>query len=212
MRLSGTPGQILEQLQRDVPEIKEALKLSHGLVRHGKQEIYPYQAAALYLLAEQYDFFGGHILEIGTYYGYSASILAQAAPMAFITTLNPNEREAEVARVALLRFINVIVRQEHSWDYLEKSTTTYDMIFVDGDHKRIARDLPWWNRLNADGLFLFHDYTPLGSPRHCPPVYEILNQFRDWLEREFDVLVVDDQGVGMCGFYKLTGDPEFEAL
>jgi len=63
-------------------------------------------------------------------------------------------------------------------------------------------DLPWWDWLNADGLFLFHDYSPKGSYRECPPVYEAVNEFAKLLGRELDVKVVDDGGAGMAGFYK----------
>lgn len=209
MNLTGTHDQIMTALTSDCPEAAGALKIARKRVKPGKQEIYPYQAAALYKLANRYDSAKCHILELGTYYGYSAAVMAQAAGRALIETLNPTSWEVDEAKEHLKDFGNVVVRCIHSWDFLAEfhNEWKYDLIFVDGDHKRVRLDLPWWNHLAVGGLFLFHDYTPLGSPRHCPPVYEVLNKFRDWLGRDFDVLVVDNEKVGMAGFYKQAGDP-----
>ena len=104
---------------------------------------------------------------------------------------------------------NVRVVEAFSWDYFATDENKYDFVFVDGDHKRIREDLPWWNRLNVDGLFFHHDFSPNGSTRACPPVYRNLLAFRDWLGREFDVLIVDDEKVGMAGFYRRADDPDW---
>jgi len=173
-----------------------------------KREVAPYQAAALYALAQEYD--GGNILEIGTARGYSAAVMAQAAFRASIVTLNPVVDEADVARGNLAAFNNVKVLTIKSWDYL----ATYDgpeldMIFVDGDHARIVHDLPWFNWLVSGGLIVFHDYAPDGTYRAVPPVFEALNRFAAYIERDFDVSVIDDGGVGLVGWRKQNGEMYF---
>ena len=214
MILTGTPAEIMTSLTRLHSEVDSVLSLAGASIQHGKtkQSVYSYQAAALYALAKPYNRPECRILEIGTYYGYSAAVLAMAVPDTAVITLNPVMWEAKDARRNLSQFGNVSVVERHSWDYLGMLAPgwAFDFIFVDGDHKRVRLDLPYWNRLPIGGLLVFHDYTPLGAPRHCPPVSEVVNGFAEWLGREPDVLVVDDQKVGMAGFYKLISDPEYQ--
>ena len=80
------------------------------------------------------------------------------------------------------------------------------MIFVDGDHNRIARDLPWFNRLQVGGLLLCHDYSPEWEWIPSPVVYAELNGMADRLGRAFDVRLVDNGKVGMVGFYRRLGE------
>ncbi len=100
-----------------------------------------------------------------------------------------------------------------SWDLLGQYLGM-DMIFVDGDHKNVVRDLPWWNALKPGGFMFFHDYTPAdATSRPCPPVYEALNDFSIYLKRpEPDVIVVDDGKLGMAGFYRTSSDPNVEIM
>lgn len=167
-----------------------------------KREIAGYQAACLYALVKPYDWEGAKILEIGTAWGYSAAMMAEAAPLAQIITLNPKSTEATVARSHLYHYPMVTVVEALSWDYLEMSRDQFDVIFVDGDHKNVVYDLPWWERLNPGGLFLFHDYSPDGTYRACPPVYLGVNAWMEETGLPFAVLVQDDGGVGLCGFQK----------
>lgn len=179
---------------KQCPEAAQALKNS----AHIRGQLEPYQAAALFALARKHD--GGNILEIGTLIGYSASLIAQAAPNAEIATLNSAAHEIEAARHNLAEWPNVQVIQAISWDYLESYVgPMLNMVFVDGDHKRVARDVPWWDWVAEGGLMLFHDY----SPEKCPPVYAAVNGLAEALGRGPDVLLMDDQGVGMAG---LTAD------
>ncbi len=212
MKLNGTPKSIMRHFE--TAKLVEALDLAEATIQHGKrkQQIERYQAAALYKLAGQYNRPDACILEIGTYYGYSAAVIALAAPQAIFLTLNPREWEVADARRNLAHFINVNVIQDHSWDYLKNyPPPDLDLIFIDGDHKRVKLDLPWWNYVTLGGLMLFHDYSPLGSRRHCPPVFEAVNEFANWLGREPDVSIIDSGRVGMAGFYKHKGDPIWEA-
>ena len=209
MHLRGTPDDILNQVARQYPVVMDVLNHSNTAIatRKTKREIAPYQAAALYAVTRPYNYAGAHILEIGTALGFSASVMAQAAPQAHITTLNPRVDEADRARQNLVQFPNVKVVAAASWDYLlHYKLPLFDLIFVDGDHAQVARDLPWFNLLRPGGLMIFHDYAPAGTYRQCPPVYDCLNHMVGTLGRDFDVSVIDDGGVGMVGVYKREGE------
>lgn len=195
--------QIVCQMKSVCPEVEDVLTAVREHIPPYKREVWYYQAALLYVLTQQYNFDGANILEIGTALGYTASVMALAAPKAQIITLNPKENEVPIARKNVSRYTNVTIIQEKSWDYL----ATYggpklDLLFVDGDHKRIQLDLPWWNWLEKGGLFFHHDFAPLGSARECLPVFYTLSGFAAGLGRPFDVVVMDDKKVGMVGFYK----------
>lgn len=183
-------------------ELAKIEKAARAAVPNTKKAVYPYQAAALYHHAKPYD--GGRALEIGTAYGYSCYFLASAMPKSQIVTLNASEGEWLEDVKILEKFKNVTCLHRLSWDYLAESdgTAIYNFIFVDGDHKRVKNDFPYFNRLLTGGLILFHDYSPLGSGRECPPVYEAVNELSKMLKREPDVLIVDDRQVGMAGFIR----------
>lgn len=169
-----------------------------------KKEVWLEQAAALAVLASQYDRPSGRILEIGANRGYTAAVMHFAAPQAKVHTLEPDPTRRKIARENV-RPLGVAVRPEVSAAWLElcvRDGIRYDMIFVDGDHNRVRADLPFWNLLRRNGLFVHHDYSRPGSARECPPVYDALNEFAARMEREPDVLVVDDSGVGLWGMYR----------
>lgn len=199
----GTQAEILRAVERATPGVLATLRVAREAAPGPKGAILDYQAAALYLLAKDYP--SGRFLEIGTLRGFSAAVLAQAAPRATIVTLNPSPSEAVVARRNLYRFPNVSVLCRASRDHLALDVGDYDLIFVDGDHNAIALDLPWLNRLRVGGLMLFHDYSPLGSPSPSPIVYAALGLMAERLH-DFDVLVIDDQDTGMAGFYRREGE------
>lgn len=200
-----------EWLAHYVAQHKELTKLEYAArkaIPNTKKAVYPYQAAALYHHAKPYN--GGRALEIGTAYGYSCYFLASAMPDSQIVTLNASEGEWVEDVKILGKFKNVTCLHRLSWDYLAESdgTAIYNFIFVDGDHRPgpIRRDFQYFNRLLNGGLILFHDYSPLGSGRECPPVYEAVNELSKTLGRQPDVLIVDDKQVGMAGFIRREGE------
>lgn len=181
-------------------QVRQACKVT-------SKAIYLYQAAALYHHARPYN--GRRAMEIGTAYGYSCFYLASAMPQSYITTLNPNHDEVIAAQQTLSRFRYVEALEFASWDYYSLTTKfsrEYGFIFVDGDHKQVGRDLPWFNRLEIGGLIMFHDYSPKDSARPCPPVYRAINEMAKKLGREPDVLIVDNDRVGMAGFIRRAGE------
>ena len=186
----GSSEWLLNAVLASCPGAKSALEKSG----HIKGQLIPYQAAALYALAKQQG--GAHFLEIGTYVGYSASLIAQAAPEAKIVTLNPLEHEVKEAQIHLNQWPNVEIIQAKSWDWLEYyKGPFFNFVFVDGDHGRVREDLPWWDWVVEGGLMLFHDY----SPKECPPVYNAVNEF---FKDSPDILLMDTEERGMIGFYK----------
>lgn len=199
MHYTGSANQITETLLDLYPKTKAVLMKSAGI----KGQMLTYQAIALYQLASAYNVDGATILEIGTFNGYSASVMAQAAPKARIITLNPKPWEVEVAIKNLYTYKNVQVSGYCSWDLLKGyDGSDFDMIFVDGDHNRIARDLPWYNHLRVGGLMLFHDYCPTRSTI----VYRELTAMANRLEHQFDVYLFDNDQFGMVGFVKREGE------
>lgn len=202
--INAKPEDIMMQVKSICPEVHHVLDYIRRNVAPIKErrEIYPYQAACLYALSKPYNQEGMRILEIGTALGYSAAVIASAAPLAKIVTLNPKESEVVLARQYLQYWPNVTVVQSRSQDYLKDyHDERLDLIFVDGDHAHVKEDLPWWDMLNQNGLMLFHDYSPEGSGRPCPPVYGAVKEFAERLGQPV-TLIVDDKQVGMLGIYR----------
>lgn len=207
MQIVGkTPEAIVAQVVKQYPEWPAVLERVNARVPYYKRAIAPYQGAALYQITKQYT---AHtypkILEIGTAWGFSAAIMAEAAPRAEIDTLNPKKSEWKEARKNLTPY-GVHVYNCKSWDFWDHpaaASMRYDLIFVDGDHGRVIKDLIWFNRLRHGGLILFHDYSPPGAGRPCHPVYHTLNAWAMHMGHSPDVRVIDDQGVGMAGWKRL---------
>lgn len=173
-----------------------------------KNQLLEYQALALFLLAKAYNREGARILEIGTGHGSSGVLLSKAAPLASIVSLTTSAGEQVVASRLWQETgcTNIVCRVESSWDVLARNAEPWDLIFVDGDHNRIARDLPWFNHLTIGGLLICHDYSPQDARSPSAIVYAELNAMAERLGRAFDVRVVDEDKIGMAGFYRREGE------
>lgn len=194
-----------EQAFKDyVIQYDPGARLSLNKVKHNvsfiKRQIAEYQGLLLWVLANQV--LAGHILEIGTAWGFSAGMLAEGSPTSAITTLNPKETEYPVAVKNLRCWNNVeVVKMQSSAYYSVHPDMLYDFIFVDGDHDNVYLDFLWWFRLKPNGLILFHDYSPDGSGRPCAPVYDQVNRWMPSIgKHEPDIFYCDTRGVGMAGF------------
>lgn len=191
------------------PNIRNIIDKANTIKLPYKGTMRDYQAAWLYVLARQYNKPELNILEIGTGKGYSTSYIAMACPNAHITTISirADEQLEASQNLSKLALNNVdYVTVETSWDYLEELKTIdvkLDMVFVDGDHNRVKRDLGYWDILRDNGLFLFHDYCPTFAANPQPIVYAELNAFKDRLPRkDFDIKLIDNDHIGMVGLYK----------
>ena len=173
-------------------------------VVHVEGLMWNYQCAWLYALAQPTN--GGHILEIGTYKGKSALVMALACPQSHIVSLTTQIEEVQAAAQALAGRL-VDIRIVKSWDYLSSyAGPELDMVFVDGDHRHVRNDFGWFNWLRTGGVILFHDWSMMGtsSVQAC---YHAINEFSaKQLGRPADVKIRDLLGVGMAGFYRREGE------
>ena len=104
----------------NTPVIK-ALQVSKPI----SKQIKIYQAGLIFRLMSQYNEPGNVIFEIGTRLGFSASIIAQAAPLARVITLEKIMTRIERACGNLEQFNNVRVKKGISWEILRKYQEYY---------------------------------------------------------------------------------------
>ena len=212
MRLINLQGlsreEIIKQLSKYTSNLEGRIgQIYNGMEHHNKREIWDYQACLLYVCANQFNVAGAQIMEFGTCWGWSAAIIANAAPKAKLVTMTPNVNHAKISTGQLAKYSNVKVLEKSSVDLLDEyNGPELDMLFVDGDHDNIRLDMPWWDWMKIGGLMLHHDYTPKGAPRETPIVYNELNLFWKKLGRGPDVLMIDDKGTGMAGWYRREGE------
>lgn len=226
VQISGTDDEILAHIREKWHEVDTVLSWTRKKIPYLKRQIAPYQGALLAYYAHGYDRPGAGVgdnpmfLEIGTAIGYSACLMATAAPRARITTLNPKDGEFEQAVKNLRIRSNVRVVKETSQAFFKTLTQPltpgpspraerggYDLIFVDGDHayNMVLHDAQFFNCLKPGGLILFHDYSPDGSARPSDGSFRALNELAE-RHRPFDVLVIGTGGVGMAGWIRQEGE------
>lgn len=206
--INKTPTEIIDIIRKDNPEIDAVIALSESVKNPYKGSMQQYQAACLYALAKRYktqEFEYARILEIGTGKGYSTSFLVQALPDEHIISLSVRDDEQLEAKNTITRlgYNNVEFITANSRDYVDSACQhKFDLIFVDGDHAKVHKDLIYWEFMAKGGLMLFHDYCPFDAANPQPHVYRVLNEFSTEINQPFDVEIVDDVKIGMVGFYK----------
>jgi len=194
---------LYERITEEYPELPNVMMEAESATKFTKRQVTRDEAAVLY--REAYKQFEGEFLEIGTANGFSAYVIAKAAPAANIITLNPNPHEYRNAVMGLVPQPHVHPICMKSWEYLEirrdaKTRKPLDFIFVDGDHDLVRLDLPWFDELRVGGLILFHDCKQDGVGN----VYGVLQEMKSVLGRPFDLYY--DTRRGMAGWYKRHGE------
>jgi len=157
-----------------------------------------YQDGVLRHFAQRVNYPAGRILEIGTRLGHSASIMAQAAPHCQeIITIEPYADRVVQARKNLEPWSNVRVVQGKSEDFLRTyQGKPFDLVFIDGNHRYVAHDSPWFYKLKEAGWILYHDWSSWG----CWHVVEAVELMSRHLKRRPDFELVDTNQKGMAGF------------
>lgn len=204
----GNDNEIMTDIKRAWPNVEAVLGWTARHIPYIKRQITPYQGAVLAHFAHLYNRTGAQFLEIGTAIGYSACLMATAAPKATITTLNPKDGEFEKARDNLkIRSTVKVVKATSEEFFTRPGGGPYDLIFVDGDHsyKMVRHDAMYFNRLRPGGLILFHDYSPDGSARPSAGSFQALNDLQE-IYRPADIKIIGSGQVGMLGWIRQEGE------
>jgi len=196
------PGIYKNPLKCTTPE---DLAKQYPVPEHFKRDIptsgiIPYQDGILYFVMAPMN---GNILEIGTRWGHSASIIAQTCPSAKILSIEPGDERVLKSREFLAPYTNVTVLHTKSWEYLQTfSGPKLDAIFIDGHHRLVGYDVPWFNWLKEGGRILFHDWSSWG----CWHVVKAVELMSRQLKRRPDLEIIDTNQKGMVAFYRRPGE------
>ena len=203
LKLSGTQSEIQDKINALCPFASVVVnRVAMDIPYTNSQEVLRYQAAILYLLATQYNRPGADILEIGTFHGFTAAVMAHAAPEARLITLDCNEEHVDISRENLASYKNVEVGHSFSQDY---PPWNIDMLFIDGDHLNasvVSSDLERWHSLKPGGLMIVHDVSITSKIKFDVVVDGVLDFMAAHQIGRPDVAVVDGGTRGMIGFYK----------
>lgn len=136
-----------------------------------------------------------HALDIGSAYGYSAVVMADAG--ARVTTIDPHAGEnpdtyqalaGNLAAYAVADRVRVIVATSQQ-ALPELEVATFGLIFIDGGHDEatVAHDVGWARKLLAPGgVLACHDY----DEATCPGVRAALDRVVGPPPRLVDTLAV----------------------
>ena len=212
LNITGTQEELWGQLDEICPDIRARIKEVRSLLKvpANKRDTRDYEAALLYILAAQYDYFGAKIAELGAGMGFTSAVMQHAAPRAHVMTCTPDKNQIPMTRGNLKpNFQGITVFEMKSVEWLEKMEDGFlDMVYIDGDHTRVRLDLPFYNKLKVGGLKFHHDYCP-GVPdtpaRVCYPVYLALNDFAEKMH-PFDVLMTNEKQEAVAGWYRQEGE------
>lgn len=134
---------------------------------------------------------GSRVLELGTFLGGTASILARANPSIeviavdnfsdyhwqmgqterFIKYLGTDQRTEAALKQSLADIPNLTIRAGHSPnDFYHTDLRDFTVILDDSDHFDMGISINtdfWSERLRPGGLYLFHDYRPWLPMTRC---------------------------------------------
>ena len=142
-----------------------------------------------------------HILEIGTFIGYSTAVMLETCQDAFVTTVEKDEKNAAFA-VQNLRDLGFDGRfqvvNEDAFEFLQKTDKTYDFIFLDGPKGQYIKYLPIIKKLLrvggvlvADDVLFYGLVNSLGTIKHKHrSIVNNLRKFLDTLKNDDDFRTV----------------------
>lgn len=113
------------------------------------------------------------ILEIGTFNGLSARMMAEATN-GMVVTVDPNCMKFENPKIIS------ICGYSQNQNVIDKVSlhAPFDFIFIDGDHRRSLEDFDIYRQfLNSSGMIGFHDINPNCNFATCP-VVPVWNNFK----------------------------------
>ena len=107
------------------------------------------------------------VLEIGTFTGFSALMMAEALPEdGTLITCDQNPKSAEVAREFFAKSPHghkIELRLGPALDTIRSLTGPFDFVFIDADHseKAVSKDFYGiYEYVSPDGLIILHDTNP----------------------------------------------------
>lgn len=107
------------------------------------------------------------ILEIGTAIGFSALMMAQAAPEAEVVTIDRNPEMIDLAKTNLAKYDTnrqITLLEGDASDLLSGLTGQFDIIFMDSAKSKYVEFLPYaMNLLSENGVILMDDVFQAGE-------------------------------------------------
>lgn len=159
-------------------------------------------------LLKEYD--PKNVLEIGTFLGYSASLIAETCPEAKVITIEKNLDNFFDAKKNLAGIENVIQFNCDAYDYLQNnSDERFDFVFLDGPKGQYIKYLPYLKKMLNVGGVLFADdilfYGLVNSEEKIDHKHRsLVNNLRKFVDQlksdcDFETQIYDfDDGVGVA--------------
>ncbi|MFC4652040.1 O-methyltransferase [Lactococcus nasutitermitis] len=107
------------------------------------------------------------ILEIGTAIGFSALVMAEAAPNSKVTTIERNPEMAELAKENFAKFDKknqIKLLEGDASEFLTELSETYDVVFMDSAKSKYVEFLPQvLTNLSENGIIVMDDIFQSGE-------------------------------------------------
>ncbi|MBE7075659.1 MAG: O-methyltransferase [Clostridiales bacterium] len=145
------------------------------------------------------------VLEIGTFIGYSATLILENAPECKLISIEKEKKNFDNACKNLKKYEDrVILKNKDALEFLQEDDNQYDFIFLDGAKGQYFKYLPYLKRnLTVGGVLVADDvlfYGMVESTEKIPHKHRALvNNLRKFLQaldedKEFDtqVLSIED--------------------